>query len=85
MRPERRSDVIFRVVDGEVVILDRRHDTVHRLNATASFVWEHCDGNRTAEEIADLLAAEFPDARDQVLADVRHILAQFDRLGLLRG
>lgn len=83
MLPTRRSDVVSRVVDGEVVILDRPTGNVHRLNATASLIWDHCDGASTPADIAAHVAAHFDRTPDQVLGDVMETLANLEKLGLL--
>ena len=83
MPPTRRSDLVTRVVDGEVVILDRARRNIHRLNATASFIWSDCDGKSTASDIATHLAASFESTPDEVLGDVVEAIANLERLGLL--
>ncbi len=83
MLPLRRSDLTTRTVNGETVILDRDGQKVHRLNATASRVWEDCDGTKTPEDIAASLAAVFGMDSAVVLPDVREAIASLERLGLL--
>ncbi len=83
MLPTRRPDVVSRVVDGEVVILDRPTGNVHRLNATASFIWNQCDGESTPADIASRVAESFDRSLDQVLGDVVETLANLEKLGLL--
>jgi hypothetical protein len=82
-RPRQRPDLTARVVGGETVVLDRVSNQVHQLNATASFVWRHCDGAHTPPEIAAALLEAFDvdplTARDAVVGT----LHQFDDLGLL--
>ena len=72
--PKRRSDVSARVVEGEMVVLDRDASLVHQLNVTASFVWDRCDGRCTVSEIAEQVAS-----KEAVTAALR----RFAELGLL--
>ena len=83
MRPLRRADLLARVVDAEVVILDRERGQVHHLNVTASCIWNQCDGATAPDAIAGRLAAEFGREQHDVVADVAKTLDEFRRLGLL--
>lgn len=84
MLPTRRSDLETRTVDEEVVILDLANGNVHRLNATASLVWNHCDSRSTVADIAARLAARFQLTPDDVMNDVAAAIADLERLGLLK-
>jgi antitoxin (DNA-binding transcriptional repressor) of toxin-antitoxin stability system len=79
----RRSDLVERVIDGETVILDRAGGNVHRLNATASCVWSHLNGENSAAAIAAHVASQFDSAPATVLDDVIKAIDSLDQLGLL--
>ena len=83
MRPLRRSDLVTRTVDGEIVILDLANGAVHRLNATATSIWNDCDGKSTALEIATRLGATVQRRPDEVIGDVSDAIGSLQRLGLL--
>jgi hypothetical protein len=81
--PKRRSDVSARVVEGEMVVLDRDAALVHQLNVTATFIWDRCDGRCTVSDIAELVPkapASNPDASNEA---VTAALRRFTELGLL--
>ncbi len=53
MRPEARSNnLLIHDVGAETVVYDRDRQTAHRLNETATAVWQRLDGQTSAEEIA---------------------------------
>lgn len=81
--PRRRSNLVTRQIEGEVVILDREAGKVHQLNPTAGSVWNSCDGSSSARSIAERLAASFCVNPDMALRDVEMLLQEFQRLGLL--
>jgi antitoxin (DNA-binding transcriptional repressor) of toxin-antitoxin stability system len=83
MPPKRRSDLVERVIDGETVILDRAGGNVHRLNATASYVWSQLNGENSAATVAAYVATQFESAPDTVLDDVIKAIDSLDQLGLL--
>jgi Coenzyme PQQ synthesis protein D (PqqD) len=81
--PKRRSDVLSRTVDDELVILDRQTGHVHRLNSTASCIWSYCDGQNTPADIAAHVAKDFSRSADLILCDVLDAVEKLRRLGLL--
>lgn len=83
--PRRRSDLHARLVDGEIVVLDRKADLVHQLNATASFIWQRCDGRATRHDIAAQLVEAFEVDADTAATSVASALEQLARLGLLES
>ena len=83
--PKRRVDVNVRMVDGEVVVLDRQSDLIHQLNHTASYIWDRCDGQSTVAEIANQLAEAFHVDADTAVQDVAITIGQLQSLGLLES
>jgi hypothetical protein len=85
LNPKKRDDVSARVIAGETVVLDRDGGRVHQLNATASYVWERCDGSASPTEIARDLSEQYDVEPDQAVSDVTILVGQFRELGLLES
>ena len=85
LNPKKRDDVSARVIAGETVVLDRDGGRVHQLNATASYVWERCDGSASPTEIARDLSEQYGVEPDQAASDVAILVGQFRELGLLES
>lgn len=83
--PKRRQDVASQLVDGEMVVLDRQRGFVHQLNSTATFVWEQCDGNHTAEQIARGMCENFAVDHSTAFHDVIQILNELEKLALVNN
>jgi len=83
MPPAQTPGLICRTVDGEAVVLDRETGTVHRLNSTATCIWNHCNGKNTPADIAAAVAASFESAPENVVADTIKTIAEMQGLGLL--
>ena len=48
----RSNNLLIHNVGAETVVYDRDRQTAHRLNETATAVWQRLDGQTSAEEIA---------------------------------
>ena len=53
LTPLRRGDLTIHELDDEALIYDPATADTHRLNATALFIWQQCDGRRDARVIAE--------------------------------
>ncbi len=85
-RPRKREGLVREELEGmdEVIYLDEDTASHFALNATAAAVLELCDGTRTVEEIADVIAAATQAPPDEVRKDVQMILTEFLGYGLIQ-
>jgi len=82
-KPKRKENLVLEEIDDELLVADFSDSQLHVLNPTAAAVWEMCDGQRTAEEIADLLAEHFGLSPEQVRQDIAKIIGEFREKGLI--
>ena len=77
-RPIKNPDVDDELLpDAGMVLYNSATAKVLTLNATAAFVWESCDGERTVASLVAEVRELFPAAADDVERDVRRLV---DRL-----
>jgi hypothetical protein len=81
--PARKPSVTGIELDGEMVLFDEQHETIHLLNHTGAVVWQCIDGAGAAEVIASDLATAFGADEATVSRDVLALLRDFGRKGLL--
>jgi hypothetical protein len=79
----RRSGLIAKEADGEVLIYDLDNNKAHCLNGTAAKVWNHCDGETTVAAACRSLSNEVKAPFDEKL--VWFALDQFAKDNLLEG
>ncbi|MDE3085351.1 MAG: HPr-rel-A system PqqD family peptide chaperone [Acidobacteriota bacterium] len=79
----RRSEVIWRPVDGRVVGLDLESSTYFSLNPSAAVLWERLADDALAGELAEVLEREFGLDADRARADVEAFLGELRAAGLL--
>ena len=77
----RRSGLIVKEADGEVLIYDLERNKAHCLNNTAARVWQYCDGETTLAAACSSLSRELGAPCNQEL--VFYALKQFANDNLL--
>lgn len=84
-QPKRASDVAFRQVEDDMVIVSASRGSICTVNPVGAFVWEMADGTVSVDDIVSRVCATFdvdePDAR----ADVDRFLAELVELGVMTG
>ncbi|MCZ7647154.1 MAG: PqqD family protein [Planctomycetota bacterium] len=63
---KRREQLIWERFDDETVVVDTRAHKSYVLNASGAYVWRHCDGRTSLQEIAARLDA--PAGREEAEA-----------------
>jgi hypothetical protein len=74
-RPLPRPDLTTAELDGETVVYDPSNGQVHQLNATATLVWSLCDGERSVDDLARLVAESYAIPLDEARGDVAELVA----------
>ena len=59
MKVKRNDEAVWRVIDGEVVVLLPQERALHALTGCGSRVWELIEGETTILEIVDRICAEY--------------------------
>lgn len=89
LRPKRRADVLLATLDDETLLFRPERMTALALNATATAIWQLCDGERTIAQIVERLQQAYPDEWAQMPAEVEaglrtlssHAVIALPRLG----
>jgi len=69
----RAANVIAREEAGTLILFEQEHGRIYTMNETAKFIWEHCDGRNSTEDIANMVQHHFllPEEIDRVsLAEI---------------
>jgi hypothetical protein len=79
----RKGDLVGPNEDGLWSIYNKETETLHLLNDSARAIWELCDGNTSAKEMAravtQLTGVDYEDAKK----DIETTLAELFSLGLV--
>jgi hypothetical protein len=82
-RPKQKRGVKKWSVDGELILLDREKEFVHQLNGTSAYIWERCNGQFSAAEIASHVSEAFDVDELTALRDVLTLIERLNGLRLL--
>ena len=82
-RPLRRADVILHELDDEALIFDAASSDTHRLNGTAYFIWQCCDGTHDLAAIARSVSEAFEVSAESALTHVREMIELLQERSLL--
>lgn len=78
------SDLAWRVIDGEVVILKVKTTTYYSLDPVGSFIWSRMkEGPQTRQEMLGAVLAEFEVEQSQAAADLDELISDLVREELL--
>lgn len=55
----RNDELVIQDLPDEVLVYDLISHKAHCLNKTAAFIWNHCDGHTTVEEMAQMMEKEW--------------------------
>lgn len=87
--PERRyekdPDMIFRDIEGEMILVPIRRRTadlesIYTLNETGSRIWELIDGQHTLREIQDIIVQEYDVTPEEAEADLAEFMAYLEEI-----
>lgn len=81
--PKQKPDYLLEVMDGEILLYHPSRTAIFYLNPTAALIWRLCDGQRTRQEIAAMLAEAYPDAQQQIVVEVDATLRQLAEQGVI--
>lgn len=73
----------WRLIAGEAVILSLDTKVLRGLNDVGSRVWDLIDGQRTVDDIVDVIVEEFDVPRAQAAADIQTFTGELLDKGLV--
>ena len=78
-----REDLCAEAVEDDLLILDKRNQKIHQLNATARVIWANLGDGKGPKEIVQNVVEIFDISYEVAADDVRQVLQQLCDLDLL--
>ena len=82
-KPLRKPGYHLEMMDGELLMFNPEETQILYCNQTAALIWQLCDGQRTADEIIEMLAAAFPEAEQRIRLEAPATLEKFRQHGVI--
>ena len=80
---QRNIAILWRELDGEVVLLDPEAGSSYNLNRVGTIIWKMLDGKHTSNDIATTICELYEVEYEQAHQDVERILADLHSNNLL--
>jgi hypothetical protein len=77
-----RTDVVFRQLDDEAVLLDLKSGTYFGLNPVGTRIWQLLGEQASLSAVLDTLAGEYDAARDELERDLLSLGQELCERGL---
>ncbi|MBU0718409.1 MAG: HPr-rel-A system PqqD family peptide chaperone [Planctomycetes bacterium] len=78
-----RAGLTVHELDGEALVYDPASGNTHRLNGSALFIWQQCDGYRNTCQVASRLTDVYDVSPEQALQHVERAFAEFEERDLV--
>lgn len=66
----RNENYIWRIIDGETIIMSPYGDKLYALNDVGTFIWELLDGSKTIDDIVSNILKDYDIEKNIVYNDV---------------
>ncbi len=76
--PARNEDIVWRNLDGEAVLLNPNNGKYFGMNAVGCSFWEKMDGERTLDQIIDMLLEEYSVDRQTLEKDINELVSTLE-------
>lgn len=66
------------------ILLDPQRGIYHKLNDTATYIWNACNGTKSIQKIYGAVANAYKISRPRAARDVNSIISRLSRAGMLK-
>ena len=84
LKVKRSDEAIWRVIDGEVVILLPHESALHALSGCGGRIWELIEDEVSIPELVDTICSEYEVEPERAGKDVCEYIDKLEELQLLR-
>ena len=80
---QKKENLAWRNIDGQIFIVDPQKNILHELNPVAARIWELIDGKRTVKEIGEQVFKEFEVTLEEAGRDILELVGELKEKHLI--
>jgi methyltransferase-like protein len=82
---QKNQNFVFRQIDDETLLVPIKDNvgdlgSIYNLNPVAAFVWQHLDGEKTLNDIKDLMTGKFEVSEPDAEQDLMEFVGQLEKI-----
>ena len=82
---QKNQNFVFRQIDDETLLVPIKDSVgdmgaIYNLNSVAAFVWRHLDGQKTLQDIKQLISGEFEVSGPIAEQDLTEFVSELERI-----
>jgi methyltransferase-like protein len=82
---QKNQNFVFRQIDDETLLVPIKDNvgdlgSIYNLNPVAAFVWQHLDGEKTLNDIKDLMTGEFEVSHPDAEKDLTEFVGELEKI-----
>jgi hypothetical protein len=82
---QKNQNFVFRQIDDEILLVPIKDNvgdlgSIYNLNPVAAFVWQHLDGEKTLNDIKDLMTGEFEVSGPDAEQDLAEFVGELEKI-----
>lgn len=70
----RNTNVLWRELDGEAILLDPQQGCSYNLNVVGTFIWKLLDGSHSIDDLVQAISAAYEVEESQARSDLESLL-----------
>ena len=82
---QKNQNFVFRQIDDETLLVPIKDNvgdlgSIYNLNPVAAFVWQHLDGEKTLNDIKDLMTGKFEVSEPDAEKDLTEFVGELEKI-----
>jgi len=84
-RYKRNGDFVYRKIENETILVPIKNNVgdmgcIYNLNEVGAFVWEHLDGEKTLDDLKNMVTAEFDVSAQDAETDLCEFINDLEEI-----